>query len=578
MADLIVQPPQAATREPPASGTAGDPGPNYKWIALSNVTLGVLIVTIDGSIVLISLPDIFRGIHLDPLTPGNTSYLLWMIMGFLISTAVLVVSLGRLGDIYGRVRTYNLGFLVFTIFSILLSLTRMTGTDGALWLILMRIGQGFGGAMLLGNSNAILTDAFPPNQRGTALGINNIAGIGGTTMGLVLGGLLAPVSWRLIFLVSVPVGVFGTIWAYMRLRDLSQRHPARIDWLGNLTFALGLIAVMVGITYGIRPYGHHVMGWTSPRVLGLIGGGLLLLVVFCVVETRVKAPMFRLGLFRIRAFSAGNVANLLAALGRGGLQFILIIWLQGIWLPLHGYNFADTPLWAGIYMLPMILGFLVAGPCSGVLSDRFGARPFATGGMLLAAASFLLLMRLPVDFPYPAFALLLLLNGIGMGLFASPNRAAVMNSLPPDERGAGAGMTTTFQNSAMVLSIGIFFSLMIIGFSHGLPDALTHGLVAHGVPAGTATHVAHLPPVATLFAAFLGYNPVQSLLGAHALAALPHAQTLVLTGRAFFPRLISGPFASALTEAFSFAAAACLVAAVASLLRGRRFYWQDADA
>jgi MFS family permease len=578
MADLIVQPRQAATREPVRGGPARDPGPHYKWIALSNVTLGVLIVTIDGSIVLISLPDIFRGIDLNPLTPGNTSYLLWMIMGFLISTAVLVVSLGRLGDIYGRVRTYNLGFLVFTIFSILLSITWMKGTDGALWLILMRIGQGFGGAMLLGNSNAILTDAFPANQRGMALGINNIAGIGGTTIGLVLGGLLAPVSWRLIFLVSVPVGVFGTIWAYTRLRDLSLRHPARIDWWGNLTFALGLIAVMVGITYGIRPYGEHVMGWTSPRVLGLIGGGLLLLLVFCVVETRVEAPMFRLGLFRIRAFSAGNIANLLAALGRGGLQFILIIWLQGIWLPLHGYDFADTPLWAGIYMLPMIFGFLVAGPCSGVLSDRFGARPFATGGMLLAAASFLLLMRLPVDFPYPVFALLLLLNGIGMGLFASPNRAAVMNSLPPDERGAGAGMTTTFQNSAMVLSIGIFFSLMIIGFAHGLPSALRSGLVAHDVPAATATHVAHLPPVATLFAAFLGYNPVQSLLGVHALAALPHAQALVLTGRAFFPHLISGPFAGALTAAFSFAAAACLIAAVASLLRGRRFYWDDGGA
>ncbi len=576
MADLIVQPRQAATRDPARSGTTPEPGPHYKWIALSNITLGVLIVTIDGSIVLISLPDIFRGIDLNPLTPGNTSYLLWMIMGFLISTAVLVVSLGRLGDIYGRVRTYNLGFLVFTIFSILLSITWMTGTDGALWLILMRIGQGFGGAMLLGNSNAILTDAFPANQRGMALGINNIAGIGGTTIGLVLGGLLAPVSWRLIFLVSVPVGVFGTIWAYMRLRDLSERHPARIDWWGNLTFALGLISVMVGITYGIRPYGQHVMGWTSPRVLALIGGGLLLLLVFCVVETRVPAPMFRLGLFRIRAFSAGNIANLLASLGRGGLQFILIIWLQGIWLPLHGYNFVDTPLWAGIYMLPMIFGFLVAGPCSGVLSDRFGARPFATGGMLLAAASFLLLMRLPVDFSYPVFAVLLLLNGIGMGLFASPNRAAVMNSLPPGERGAGAGMTTTFQNSAMVLSIGIFFSLMIIGFSQGLPSALRGGLVAHDVPAVTATHVAHLPPVATLFAAFLGYNPVQSLLGVHALAALPHAQVLVLTGRAFFPHLISGPFASALTAAFSFAAVACLIAAVASLLRGRRFYWDDA--
>src|SRR5271167_303801 len=546
MTDVVVNPPSVAAPHRQPGGPDGAPGPRYKWIALSNVTLAVLIVTIDGSIVLISLPDIFRGIDLNPLTPGNTSYLLWMIMGFLIVTAVLVVSLGRLGDIHGRVRTYNLGFVVFTVFSILLSVTWMKGTDGALWLIIMRIGQGFGGAMLLGNSNAILTDAFPASQRGTALGINNIAGIGGTTIGLVLGGLLAPISWRLIFLVSVPVGVIGTIWAYSSLRDLSERHPARIDWWGNLTFAAGLIAVMVGITYGIRPYGGHVMGWTSPRVLGLIGGGLVLLAVFAVIETRVAQPMFRLGLFRIRAFTAGNIANLLAALGRGGLQFTLIIWLQGIWLPLHGYDFVDTPLWAGIYMLPMIFGFLVAGPCSGVLSDRYGARPFATGGMLLAAASFLLLMLLPVDFSYPVFAVLLLMNGIGMGLFASPNRAAVMNSIPPAERGAGAGMTTTFQNSAMVLSIGIFFSLLIIGFAHGLPDALTSGLVAHDVPAATANHVAHLPPVSTLFAAFLGYNPVSTLLGAHALAALPHAQMVALTGHSFFPHLISQPFSSAL--------------------------------
>jgi MFS family permease len=573
MADTVLTAPQA----PPAARGREDPGPRYKWVALSNITLGVLIVTIDASIVLISLPDVFRGIRLDPLTPGNTSYLLWMIMGFLIVTAVLVVSLGRLGDIYGRVRTYNLGFLVFTIFSILLSVTWMHGTAGALWLILMRLGQGFGGAMLLGNSSAILTDAFPPSQRGTALGINNIAGIGGTTVGLVLGGVLAPISWRLIFLVSVPVGVIGTIWGYTSLRDLSERHPARIDWWGNLTFALGLIAVMVGITYGIRPYGGHVMGWTSPRVLGLIGGGLVLLAVFCVIETRVAQPMFRLGLFRIRAFTAGNIANLLAALGRGGLQFTLIIWLQGIWLPLHGYNFVDTPLWAGIYMLPMIFGFLVAGPFSGYLSDRYGARPFATGGMLLAAASFLLLMALPVDFSYPVFAVLLLMNGIGMGLFASPNRAAVMNSIPPRERGAGAGMTTTFQNSAMVLSIGIFFSLMIIGFSHGLPETLTSGLAAHGVPEATASHVAHLPPVSTLFAAFLGYNPIRSLLGAHTLATLPPGQAAQLTGHSFFPHLISGPFSSALTAAFSFAAACCLVAAVASLLRGKRFYWSEDD-
>jgi MFS family permease len=545
---------------------------DYKWVALSNTTLGMLVAMINSSILLIALPDIFRGIGVDPLQPGNTSYLLWLILGFLVVMAVLLVSLGRLGDIYGRVRMFNLGFAVFTVFSILLSATWMHGSAGALWMIVMRVGQGVGGALVFANSSAILTDAFPPDERGLALGVNSIAMVAGSFLGLVLGGLLAPVMWRLVFLVSVPVGLFATVWSYHSLRELGVRKPARIDWWGNATFALGLVAVMVGITYGIQPYGGHTMGWTAPFVLSTLGGGLALLAVFCVIETRVAEPMFHLDLFRIRAFSAGNLAGLLAAMGRGGLQFILIIWLQGIWLPEHGYAFSQTPLWAGIYMLPLIAGLLVAGPASGYLSDRVGARPFATGGMLIAAASFALLIALPVDFSYVWFALILLLNGIGMGLFTSPNSAGVMNSLPPSQRGAGAGMLATFTSSASVLSIGVFFSLMIVGLSSGLPSTLQSGLVAHGVPAADATRIAHLPPVATLFASFLGYNPVKSLLGPHVLHALPAADARELTGRSFFPHLISPPFHTALVYAFVFAIAACLVAAVASLLRGGKYH------
>src|SRR5690242_14581132 len=447
-------------------------GLHYKWIALSNTTLGVLMATVNASIMLIALPDIFRGIGVNPLAPGNSNYLLWMILGFLVVTAVLVVSLGRLGDMFGRVRMYNLGFVVFTLFSILLAATPLHGTDGALWIVIMRIGQGVGGAMLFANSSAILTDAFPSDQRGLALGINGVAAIAGSFIGLVLGGLLAPIAWRLVFLVSVPIGLFGTVWAYHKLRDVGVRKRAQIDAWGNVTFAVGLIAVMVGITYGIQPYGGHTMGWTNPLVLALLIGGVAVLAIFSVIETRVPEPMFNLGLFRIRAFTAGNVASLLSSIGRGGLQFLLIIWLQGIWLPRHGYDFTQTPLWAGIYMLPLIAGFLIAGPVSGILSDRFGARPFATGGMVLAAISFGLLLLLPVNFSYVWFALVLLLNGIGMGLFASPNRAAIMNALPPDRRGVGAGMAATFQNSAMVLSIGIFFSLMIVGLSAHLPASL----------------------------------------------------------------------------------------------------------
>jgi MFS family permease len=548
---------------------------NYKWIVLSNTTIGMLLATINASILLIALPDIFRGIHINPLAPGNTNYLLWMILSFLIVTAVLVVSLGRIGDMYGRVRIYNLGFAVFTAFSILLFLTPFSGSAGALWLIAMRVGQGIGGAMLFANSSAIITDAFPENQRGLALGINGVAAIAGTFLGLIIGGVLGPLDWRLVFLVSVPFGLFGTVWAYLKLVDLSERRPARIDWLGNVTFAVGLISLMIGITYGIQPYGHHTMSWTSPKVLAEIIGGIVVLAVFCVIETRVEQPMFHLDLFRIRAFAAGNVATLLSAIGRGGLQFVLIIWLQGIWLPLHGYSFEQTPLWAGIYMLPLTAGFLIAGPASGFLSDRYGARPFATGGMILAALSFILLERLPVDFEYVWFALLLVLNGVGMGLFASPNRAGVMNSLPPRQRGAGAGMNATFQNSAMVLSIGIFFSLLIIGLAAHLPASLDSGLRAHGVPAAAATRISHLPPVATLFASFLGYNPVHSLLGPGLIHTLPAGQVAALTGRSFFPQLMGAPFSAALSTAFTFSFIACLVAAWASWLRGGKYHHRE---
>jgi MFS family permease len=543
---------------------------HYKWIALSNTTLGMLMATVNASIMLIALPDIFRGIGVDPLRPGNTSLLLWLIMGYLVVTAVLVVSFGRLGDMFGRVRMFNLGFALFALFSVMLSLTWLHGTQAAWWLIVMRILQGVGGAMLMANSGAILTDAFPPNQRGLALGLNQVAGIAGSFIGLVLGGVLGPVNWRYVFLVSVPFGVIGTIWSYLRLRERGIRRPARLDWVGNVTFGAGLIAVLAGITYGIQPYGGHTMGWTSPLVLGLIGAGLAVLVVFCVIESRATDPMFRLALFRIRPFSAGNMASLLAGLGRGGLMFTLIIWLQGIYLPVHGYDFSATPLWAGLAMLPLTVGFLVAGPVSGYLSDRFGARPFATGGMLVAAASFGLLEILPVDFAYWQFAGILLMNGLGMGLFASPNRAGIMNSLPPERRGVGAGMSATFQNSAMVLSIGVFFTLIILGLASSLPAALGHGLIAQGVPRADAARVAALPPVSIMFAALLGYNPVQTLLGP-AITKLPAGHAAYLTGHTFFPSLISAPFSHGLAIAFGFAIAACLIAAVASLLRGRRY-------
>jgi MFS family permease len=551
---------------------------NYMWVALFISTLGMLMATIDGSIVLIALPDIFKGIGLDPLQPGNSFYLLWMILGFLVTTSVLVVTLGRMGDIYGRVRMYNLGFAVFTFFSLLLSITWMTGHAAGVWLITMRVFQAVGAAMLMANSAAILTDAFPPEKRGMALGVNQAAAFSGSFIGLILGGILAPIDWRLIFLVSVPIGLFSTVWGYLKLRELGQRRAARIDWPGNITFGIGLVLVMVGITYGIEPYGRHSMGWTSPLVLGTLALGAAFLVAFSVIETRVAEPMFRLQLFKIRAFTSGVTASFLAALSRGGLMFMLIIWLQGIWLPQHGFSFADTPLWAGIALIPLITGLLIAGPVSGILSDRYGARPFATGGMIAVAVAFVLLELLPVDFPYPVFGVLLFFTGLSMASFGSPNRTGVMNSLPPEHRGAGSGMNTTFQNSAQVVSIGIFFSLMIIGLSSSLPHSLLHGLVRNGVSFTAANRAAHLPPVSTLFAAFLGYNPIQHLIGPTALAHLTSQQRAIVSGHSFFPHIITAPFRSGLHATFDFAILASLLAAAASWTRGGRYVHSDSSA
>jgi MFS family permease len=544
----------------------------YRWIALSNTTLAMFMSALDGSIVIVALPAIFHGIRMDPLAPANVSYLLWMIMGYRLVQAALVVTLGRLGDIYGRVNIYNAGFAVFGVASLLLSFDPFSGPRGAEWLIGWRVLQALGGSMLMANSAAILTDAFPPDRRGFALGVNQIAGLAGQFIGLIAGGILAVIDWRAIFWINVPVGVLGTIWAYYNLRETSARTRESIDWFGNVTFAGGLTALLTAITVGVQPYGHHAMGWTNPAVLAALVIGVVLIVVCIVGETMIVEPMFEPRLFKIRAFAAGNVASLAASMTRGGLQFVLIIWLQGIWLPLHGYDYSQTPLWAGIYLLPLTAGFLVSGPTSGFLSDRFGARRFATAGMLVTAASFVGLMLLPIDFPYWSFALLIAANGIGAGMFSSPNTASIMNSVPAEYRGAASGMRSTFQNSGTAVSIGVFFSLMIAGLARTLPAELTRGLHDHGVPYDVAQHVASLPPVASLFAALLGVNPIQELLTSSGSLATVSPQSLsVVTGRQFFPHLISTPFHEGLIIAFLAAVIMSLIAATASAMRGTTF-------
>ncbi|MGD6810439.1 MAG: MFS transporter [Candidatus Bathyarchaeia archaeon] len=552
----------------------------YKWVALSNTTLGTLMASIDLNIVLIALPAIFRGINIDPFS--SFQYLLWMMFGYSIVTATLLVTFGRLSDIFGRVRLYNLGFAIFTVGSILLFVTPNTGDLGAIELIVFRIIQGIGAAFLFSNSAAILTDAFPENERGKALGINQLSFLVGSLVGLVLGGILAVYDWRLVFLVSVPVGIVGTIWSYLKLKE---QHVAKsnqsIDLWGNVTFGAGLILLLLGITYGLTPYGDSPMGWTNPWVIFSLVAGAALLIAFPFIEKHVKDPMFRLDLFKIRSFSAGNLATFLSSMSRGGVMIMLIVLLQGIWLPLHGFSYEDAPFWAGIYMIPMTLGVALTGPISGWLSDKHGARTFATVGMIITGLTFLAFLMLPANFDYLPFALILFTMGLGNGIFMSPNMASIMNSVPAEHRGAASGMRSTLQNCGQTISQAIFFSIIIISLNATLPAALSSAALNVGASQQVADVFASTPASGALFAAFLGYNPIGTLLqslGSAVTSALPQSVISVLTGQAFFPNAIEAPFMSALSYAFLFAAVLCFLAAACSALSGKKYVYKDTTA
>jgi MFS family permease len=545
---------------------------NPEWIALTNTTLAVLMAGINTSILLIALPAIFRGLGIDPLGAGNTSLLLWVLLGYSVVTTTLLVTVGRVSDIFGRVRLYTVGFAVFTGASVLLTATWSTSTAGALEIIGFRVIQGIGAASLFANSAAILTDVFPAYRRGLALGTNQLALVTGSVIGLILGGVLAVISWRIVFAVSIPFGIAGTIWAWFRLQETARPSSQQgLDPLGNAAFGIGLTVLLVALTYGILPYGHALTGWRNPWVISGLAVGSLLLVLFVYIETRVPQPMFRLDLFRIRAFAAGNIAGWLAGIARGGVQFLLIIWLQGVWLPLHGYPFATTPLWAGIYMLPMMIGYLM-GPFSGYLSDRYGARTFATLGIVLTTVGFCMLAQLDANFVYWRFAGSIFLLGIGMGLFSSPNTSSIMSSVPEAERGVASGMRATLQNSGMVLSMILFFTVIILVLADSLPPALARGLTEAGLTHAAAARIAALPPTAAIFAAFLGYNPMQHILPPEILAGLEPTLKAHLLAHNFFPRLIGPPLMHGLRLAFYIAAGMSLVAAVASMFRGRQIY------
>ncbi|MDD1702155.1 MAG: MFS transporter [Methanoregula sp.] len=546
--------------------------PHYKWVALSNTTIAMFMAAVNGSIILISLPAIFNGININPLT--SFQYLLWILMGYGIVTATLLLSFGRLSDIYGRVRLYNIGFAIFTAGSILLFLTPDTGDAGAIELIVFRLIQAVGAAFIFSNSAAILTDAFPPDERGKALGLNQVAALSGQFVGLLIGGILAVFHWRYVFLISVPFGIIGTIWAFMKLKEPAYpKRTQKIDLWGNLSFIGGLTIFLIGITYALLPYGSDAMGWGDPLVIAALATGTLLLIAFPIIETRVEDPMFRMDLFKIRNFAFGNAAGFLSALARGGVMIILIILLQGVWLPLHGYSFESTPFWAGVYMLPLTIGFVIMGPLSGIISDKYGARWISTLGMVLIGVSFLILAILPYNFDYLPFALALLVMGIGNGMFSSPNAAAIMNSVPADRRGVTSGMMSTLMNSGFVLSMGMFFTIIVVGLTSTFPavvsDSLSQIGAAQLIPAMGA-----IPPTGALFAAFLGYNPVQTILAGLSpalLATVAPATLVTLTGVVWFPTTLAQAFMPSLALSFYIGAGISFVAALLCAMRGEKY-------
>lgn len=554
----------------------------YKWIALFNVALASLMGTINGSIILISLPAIFTGIQINPMAPDAFQYLLWILMGYGLVTATLLLSIGRLADIYGRVKLFRLGFFIFTVGSIMLYLTPDTGNTGALELIIFRLIQAVGGAFTMANGAAIITDVFPTSERGKALGINMVAIMSGQFIGLLLGGVLATYNWRYVFLVNVPFALLGTVVSYRNMKELSfQATKTSIDVLGNILFIGGLTSLLVGVTYGLMPYEHNgitdAMGWTSPLVMSTLGIGIVALVIFPFVERKAKNPMFRFEFFKIRTFAYANLASFTAAIARGGIMFMLILLLQGIWLPLHGYRFEDTPLWAGIYMLPMTLGFIIMGPISGMLSDKYGPRWIATSGMVIVTLVFIGLALLPYNFDYWQLGILIFFMGIGNGMFSSPNSSSIMNSVPAQDRGVASGMMATLINSAATLSMAIFFTIVIVGIQGALPGAIHESFANLGsspVVQNLADQLAGLPPTNALFSAFLGYNPMGSTLEVmdpNVVSAIPQSVVDTLKSTYWFPQTLQQAFMPALRASFIIGAVLSAIAALLSAMRGERY-------
>ncbi|MCL4412129.1 MAG: MFS transporter [Candidatus Thermoplasmatota archaeon] len=547
----------------------------YKYTVLTNTMLGALMAAINMNIVMITLPAIFKGLGIDPFQSGEFIYLLWILMGYSIVLASILVTFGRISDIFGRTRMYTLGFIIFTVGSVLLSIIPGgTKNTGATILIGFRMIQAVGAGFLMVNSTALLTDAFPGNERGKALGINQISFVVGSLLGLIIGGLLSSFDWHMVFIVNVPFAVAGTLWSIVKLKETAPRQKVGIDFLGNLSLALSLILISLGFTYTLMPYGNQQMGWGSPWVIASFILGTALIFAFIAIERRVKNPLFNLSLFKIKPFAYGNISLFLAAMGRGAIMFLVVIWLQGIYLPLHGFSYSQTPFWAGIYMLPMLLGMVVFGPVGGVLTDKYGARLYATLGMVISAVGLVLLTMVPYNFNVWFFEIILVVIGIGGGLFASPNTTAIMNAVASKDRASANGMRMTINNVASTISMAVFFSITITIFSLKVPGAMYSDAIKIGVPTSIATILAGIPPSGALFGAFLGVSPM-SIIPQSLFALIPLGARAALESNSFFPNVIGPSFIIGLDYAIYIALAMSILGAIFSALMGERYVHEE---
>jgi len=528
-----------------------------KWIALSNTSIAIFIAFANYNMIIIALPQIFNSLRFNPTAPDALGYLIWLILGYMIVTSSLVVTFGRISDLKGRAKLYSLGFLIFAISSGILSTVNGYGDSAVLEMIILRLFQGVGGGLLMVNSAAILTDYFPKNELGKALGLNQVSGLVGGVAGLIIGGVLSVINWRYIFLLDFVVGIIGTLWSFKSLRDVQKPIKQPLDIIGNVLFALGITLLLISVTYGLLPYGNQQLGWGNPFVITGLTISFLAIGIFVFVERKVKNPMFDLSLFKVRDFSVANFTNFIASMARQGILLMMLVLLQGIWLPLHGVPYSQTPFWAGLYLIPNMLGFAALGPISGILSDRYGSKVLTSLGLFVSALGFFLLSLLPYDFQLWQFFAISFLMGAGMGLFSSPNMADIMASVPVQKRGAASGMRASLQNTASAISVVLYFSVVITGMAVTLNSSIESALSSYGIHLNV-----NLPAAVAIFSALLGYDPLSSLTSSLPTSVASHIDT-----PAFFVTAIAPSFMSGFRLMLNISAALLVLSGILSLAR-----------